>query len=61
MFQKLYKLNLIIGIFFLLLAVILLIDYLTDKAQAKSLNLYTGITFLLFGIFMCSINRNKNE
>lgn len=61
MLQKLHKLNLIIGIFFLLLSAILLVDYFTDNAQAKSLNLYTGLAFLLFGSFMCSINRKKKE
>ena len=49
MMKRFEQLGFIIGVFFILLAFILLGGYLiTDRLHAV-INLYTGITFLVFG------------
>jgi len=52
MLKRATNLQFIIGLFFSIVAVILLTDYLLDSKNTGSLNLYTGIGFLVFGLFM---------
>ena len=55
------SLSFIIGLFFLLVAFILLIGYFVSALLAHSVNLYAGIIFLLFGLFMMTINPQKDS
>jgi hypothetical protein len=59
MYNKLSQLNFVIGVFFILVSLILFGNILFGKVEGK-LNLYTGIAFLIFGLFMVSI-RNKDQ
>ncbi|TKK65572.1 hypothetical protein FC093_19840 [Ilyomonas limi] len=52
MFNKLNNLGFIIGIFFIIVALILLIGGLLSPALAYALNFYTGGAFLVFGVAM---------
>jgi len=49
MFSKLQQLQSIIGIFFSLMGIVLIGQYLLGENQSSHLNLYTGIAFLIFG------------
>ncbi|HEY2721740.1 MAG TPA: hypothetical protein VGI82_08445 [Chitinophagaceae bacterium] len=60
MFKRLNELNFVIGLFFTIAAFILLIDYFTSNHVLGKINLYTGISFLIFGILMIGIRTNKN-
>jgi len=50
--KRLTSLSFIIGLFFFLIALVLLIGYVTSALLAADINLYSGIVFLAFGIFM---------
>jgi uncharacterized membrane protein HdeD (DUF308 family) len=51
--EKLTDLRLIIGLFFSLSGIILLVNYLADiDAKYPELNLYSGIAMLVFGLLM---------
>jgi energy-converting hydrogenase Eha subunit F len=52
MYKRLNQLSFIIGLFFIILAVILIVGYLISEALNANINLYSGIVFLGFGIFM---------
>ncbi len=52
MFNRLSNLGFIIGIFFILVALILLIGGLVSSSLAYALNFYTGGVFLVFGVVM---------
>ena len=55
MFKRINELSFVIGLFFTIVAIILLGGYfLSDKLSAP-INLYTGIIFLLFGLAMILI------
>lgn len=55
MLTRITKLSFIIGLFFALVSVILLVGYFTSRDLASEKNLYTGIVFLVFGLFMMAI------
>lgn len=59
MYKRLNELNFVIGLFFTIVSLILLIDFFAKDSPGK-LNLYTGLTFLVFGLFMITIKTNKN-
>ena len=59
MYKRLNELNFVIGLFFTIVSLILLIDFFVKDSPGK-LNLYTGLTFLVFGLFMITIKTNKN-
>ncbi len=59
MHKRYTSLSFIIGLFFLIVSVILLIGYFTSIVLFVNINLYAGIAFLLFGVFM--ITRNNND
>ncbi|HLO79786.1 MAG TPA: hypothetical protein VK166_02440 [Chitinophagaceae bacterium] len=52
MYKRLNQLSFIIGLFFIILSVILIGGYLLSEALNARINLYSGISFLVFGIFM---------
>ena len=60
MYNKLSNLGFVIGVFFIIISLILIIGGLLSAALAYKLNFYTGFTFLLFGTFMVLFNWNKD-
>jgi hypothetical protein len=52
MIKRLNQLSFIIGIFFILLALILIGGYFISETLHANVNLYSGISFLAFGIIM---------
>lgn len=50
--NRLTQLSFIIGLFFFIVAVILLAGYFLSDILASSLNLYAGIVFSIFGLLM---------
>ena len=54
MYKKLNNLSFIIGLFFTIVAIILLFT-------SGKLNMYTGIIFLIFGLCMMFINQGSNS
>ena len=61
MFNRLNNLGFIIGVFFTLIALILLIGGLVSPSLANTLNFYTGGVFLVFGVVMVAGSGNKKE
>jgi hypothetical protein len=55
MYKKLNDLRFIIGLFFTVVSLILLISALLSDGMAGRLNVYTGIIFLVFGLAMMFI------
>lgn len=51
MYNKLNQLSFVIGIFFVLMAVILFANILLSGSSEK-INIYSGICFVIFGGFM---------
>ena len=61
MLKRLNNLSFIIGLFFTLVAAILLAGYILSSRLSSSLNLYTGITFLVFGVGMILAGSKVND
>ena len=61
MYKRLNELNFVIGLFFIIVSFILLAGNFLRKELSGAINLYTGIIFLLFGIFMITIKRKKEN
>jgi len=59
MYKRLNELNFVIGLFFTIVSLILLIDHFFTQFSGN-LNLYTGLVFLIFGLFMIIIKTNKS-
>jgi hypothetical protein len=59
MLKRLNELNFVIGLFFTIVSLILLADTFINKEVTGKLNLYTGLAFLIFGLFMITIRTNK--
>ena len=57
MYKKLNNLGFVIGIFFIIVSIILLVGALLSDALDNVLDLYTGISFFIFGICMAFFNR----
>ncbi|HEY2728010.1 MAG TPA: hypothetical protein VGI61_12610 [Parafilimonas sp.] len=55
MLNRLTQLSFTIGLFFTVVSVILLIGYFISDALSSTLNMYAGITFLVFGLLMMLI------
>jgi hypothetical protein len=55
MYKKLNDLQFIIGLFFTIVSLILLISALIGEGMAGRLNIYTGVIFLVFGLCMMFI------
>jgi len=58
MLKRINELSFVIGLFFTLVAIILIAGYFLVKDLASKINLYTGIVFLVFGLLM-SVIRSK--
>ncbi len=54
------SLSFIIGLFFVLIALVLIIGYFISSVLAENINLYAGIIFFLFGLVMIGIT-SKDE
>jgi hypothetical protein len=61
MYKKLNDLGFVIGIFFILVALVLIIGNFVAVELASPLNLYTGLFFFVFGMLMAFLNRNNNK
>jgi hypothetical protein len=57
--KKATDLSFIIGLFFSAVSLILLIGYFTTDLLSAPINLYSGIAFLLFGIFMILVPQKE--
>jgi len=61
MLKRLNELNFIIGLFFLLAAAILVVDYFFGHYSDEMINLYTGIVFFVFGTAMVLIRGREDD
>jgi len=61
MYKKLNNLGFVIGIFFILISLVLIIGGLSSAALAHKLNFYTGFSFLVFGVLMGFLNRKNDK
>jgi hypothetical protein len=61
MLNKLNDLQFVIGLFFSIVSVILLLNVLLGSHEGSRLNLYTGVGFLVFGLGMMFIRNNKQS
>lgn len=61
MYKKLNNLGFVIGIFFILISLVLIIGGLVSDALANKLNFYTGSSFLVFGVLMSFLNRKDDK
>ena len=61
MLKRLNELNFVIGLFFTVISLVLLVDYIVNKENSGQLKLYTGIGFLAFGLLMIMIKTKKNS
>lgn len=59
MYKRFNELSFIIGIFFILIALILLGGYVLTDALKANINLYSGVAFLLFGGFMVVVKSGE--
>lgn len=55
MLKRINELSFVIGVFFTLVAIILLGGYFISEQLSSPINLYTGIVFLVFGLAMVLI------
>lgn len=55
MSEKLNQLSFIIGVFFILVALVLLIGYATTMSLKHNINLYTGMAMMVFGLMMIKL------
>ncbi len=55
MSEKLNQLSFIIGVFFILVALVLLIGYGTSSSLKHAINLYTGTAMMVFGLMMIKL------
>jgi hypothetical protein len=61
MLKRLNELNFVIGLFFTIVSLILLADTFLNKELTGKLNLYTGLSFLVFVVFMISLKTGKTD
>ena len=59
--HRLNNLGFIIGIFFILISLVLIIGGLSSAALAHKLNFCTGFAFLVFGVLMAFLNRKDDK
>ena len=60
MYEKLNNLGFVIGIFFILISLVLIIGGIVSSTLATKLNFYTGFAFLVFGALMTFLNRKDD-
>ncbi len=61
MYKRFTELNFVIGLFFFIVSLILLIGYYVAIELSSDINLYTGIVFLVFGLVMILYKTNKGK
>lgn len=61
MYKKLNNLGFIIGLFFIIVSLILIIGSLFSSVLATKLNLYTAVVFLIFGILMGVFSKDESS
>jgi len=61
MYKRLNELSFVIGLFFTIVSFILLAGHFLSQELSGALNLYTGIVFLVFGLFMIMIKTKKED
>ncbi len=59
MLNKLNKLSFVIGLFFFIISLLLLANYLTERDQTQQINLYVGLLFLAFGGVMMLLKNTE--
>jgi hypothetical protein len=59
MLEKFNQLSFVIGFFFTLVALVLLIGYFLTSALSEKINLYTGICLLVFGLVMINLKSEE--
>ncbi len=59
MIKRFNQLSFIIGLFFIILSLILIVGYLVSEALNARINLYSGVLFLAFGIFMVMVKSGE--
>jgi hypothetical protein len=52
MLEKLNQLSFVIGVFFIIVSIILLVGYIVSDAIHFPINLYSGVGMMIFGIVM---------
>jgi hypothetical protein len=57
MYKKLNNLGFVIGIFFVIISLILIVGGVVSESLDNKLNFYTGFSFLVFGFCMAFFNR----
>ena len=60
MFNRLAQLSFTIGLFFTIVSLILLIGYFLSDTLSSPLNMYAGVTFLVFGLLMMIVKGKSN-
>ena len=58
MYKRFNQLSFVIGLFFVITAVILLVNVLLTAADEK-INIYSGAAFLIFGTFMIYLSTKE--
>jgi len=61
MYKKLNDLQFVIGLFFSIVSVILLLNVMLTNNVAGKLNTLTGAGFLVFGVLMMVIRGKQNQ
>jgi len=59
--KKITELSFIIGLFFTIVSLVLLIGYFTSPLLSSNKNIYSGIAFLVFGLFMIFITKEDKR
>jgi len=61
MYKRFNELNFVIGLFFFIISLILLIGAAVSTSLAGKINIYTGCAFLAFGLAMIFIKRKNDD
>lgn len=61
MYKRLNELNFVIGLFFTIVSLILLVGSFFSKELSGRINVYTGIVFLVFGLLMILIKGERSD
>jgi uncharacterized membrane protein len=60
-FNKLFDLRFVIGSFFLVVGILLVIySFFNETGQARDINLWCGISFSVFGVIMILLSFQKD-
>ena len=61
MYKKLNNLGFVIGVFFIIISLILIIGGFLSASSHSKLDFYTGFTFLLFGALMAGFSKDADD